>query len=99
MQLPKVICFTQAQSAVNLTHPPRNNNNNMGGGVGRLNRIGIVILLIGFINIYNIVKHGIILDLPSSYLYNLGIIYIDENNIKMVLFILILAYFIHFIHN
>lgn len=68
----------------------------------KLGNIGLSILIIGLINIYNIVKEGIIFNLPTSITIdkiiskNIGleILKIDINSIKIIIFITIILYII-----
>ena len=72
-----------------------------------LNKIGLSILILGLINLYNIVKYGIIFSIPTlATLYNIldrnkiskilegGIILLDINNIKIILLISIILFII-----
>ena len=65
-----------------------------------LNRIGLSILIIGILNLYNIIKYGIEINIPGQILkigeinkieklWEEGIIQIEENKIKILLISLI----------
>lgn len=54
----------------------------------QLHNIGLSILILGLLNIYNIVKQGIIFNIPFNInTYGSSIIKIDTNNIKISIFI------------
>ena len=76
-----------------------------------INKIGLSILLLGLINLYNIVKYGIVFYIPSlgystetlyydkskKMLYQIlegGLIKIDINNLKVIIFITLIIFII-----
>lgn len=56
----------------------------------QLHKIGLAILIIGLLNIYNIVKGGIKLNIPDYNNSNLELFTIDINNIKIAILVTIL---------
>lgn len=69
-----------------------------------IHRIGLTILLIGILNLYNIIKYGLIFNIPGSAWseeldFEKGLIKIDINIIKILLIVISLIYIIFNIIN
>lgn len=60
-----------------------------------IHRIGLSILIIGLINLYNIFKKGLIINLPINLnIIDNNIIKLEQNNIKIIIIIVSLFFFI-----
>lgn len=62
-----------------------------------IHKIGLSILIIGLINLYNILKKGLIINLPVNLnIINTNILKIEQNNIKIILLIVFLIFLIFY---